>query len=149
MSRNDAITTETIGAKEDIIFGTIDAVDRLLKSRDGISFADAMFYAGKEDEDEIKRLVSQTAHDGATLRVVAAKILGISHVRWSSHSYDVYEYGERTYRVSLGLNDTVTMTCASCGSTVISSFMMRGGVPSTVRRVSFCTGELRVPSASM
>ncbi|MCH5350848.1 MAG: hypothetical protein J1F39_02635 [Clostridiales bacterium] len=120
LSRNEAITTEPIAAKDDIIFGTIDAVDKLLKSHDGISFEDAMFYAGREDEEEITRLVSQTAHDGATLKVVAAKILGISHVRWSTHLYDVYEYGEKTYTVSLGLNDMITMRCCGCGTTVIN-----------------------------
>ncbi len=118
-SHNDAISTEPIGAKDDIIFGSIDAVDRLLKARDGISFEDAMFYAGKEDEDEITRLISQTAHDGATLKVVAAKILGISHVRWSSHAYDIYEYGERMYKISLGLNDMITLTCANCGAVIV------------------------------
>lgn len=124
---NDAITTEPIGAKDDIIFGTIDAVDRLLKSRDGIKFEDAMFCVGKEDEDEIDRLVSQTAHDGATLRVVAAKILGISHVRWSSHAYDVYECGERMFRISLGLNDMISLRCASCGSTVVDKNVIEFG----------------------
>ena len=120
LSRNEEITTEPIEPKDNVISATIDAVDKLLKSYDGIAFEDAMFYAGREDEDEVTRLVSQTAHDGAVLKVIAAKILNISHVRWSTHVYDVYEYGEKTYSLSLGLNDMITMTCSGCGATVIN-----------------------------
>lgn len=122
---NDKIERTAIGSKDDIIPGTIGAVDELLKARKGITFEDAIYYAGKEDEEEIARLVKQTAHDGAMLRVVAAKILGISHVRWSSHAFDVKENGECTYRISLGINNMITLTCAGCGAMIIDKNEIR------------------------
>lgn len=107
---------------EDVIRGTITAVDNLLKSggSGSVTFEDAIFFAGEEDENEIVQLVSQTAHNGATLKVVGAKILGISHVKWHEHIFDILSGGKQIFKMAVELGNIITMTCASCGRIVVN-----------------------------
>lgn len=81
---------------------------------EGGNFSDYVCFDG-DDEIEIEKLLAQLANaEIKTLECSNIKVLGISHVQWGKSVYDVSAAGKRLLKISVGLNNSLSLSCLNC-----------------------------------
>ena len=104
--------------------GTIDAVlgameDLLYGKTAGFDFTRCVCYSGEEDEKIVSELAEKVSHDNVRLECRQVSTLGISHVRWINSSYIVYSEQKPVLRATVGLNDSISLSCLNCNAGVL------------------------------
>lgn len=88
-------------------------------SEQALNFADYLYYS--PTESTIKNLLFNSKHEDVVLFVTDVQVKAISHVYLKTFAFDVYEGNMPRYRISVGLNDNLTMQCLSCGENLIEN----------------------------
>lgn len=70
-----------------------------------------------EDEQRLRELRKSNAHNNSDIECGSVEVLSISHIKWDSAMYDIsYEgFNKKTFRLMLGLNDSISLQCLNCG----------------------------------
>lgn len=96
----------------------LDALQRFLADPQSEQrFSRCIFFdETTDDEQAVSRQANLYRTDGYDLICREVRVLGISHLKWESALFDI-GYGQgRALRLALGLNDSITVTCANCGA---------------------------------
>lgn len=72
------------------------------------------FYVSEQDKAEIEGLLKLTAHNDEVLMCSELKVLGISHIKWQTSTFDILVDGKHSFRMNFDLNDSITLKCLNC-----------------------------------
>ena len=69
---------------------------------------------GLEDKKAIVDIRKRAANGAAKFECRAVKVLGISHIKWRDQTVDAFINQQPVFRVTLGINQNVSMRCLNC-----------------------------------
>ncbi len=103
----------TVVSAESVIDTTLNAIDNLI-SENNVNFADYLCFSDNSDKVAVENLMAQLSHDAVELECPRVDILYISRIKASAFVYDVYSAGSPLFRLTLGINNTVSISCINC-----------------------------------
>ncbi|MBR5439352.1 MAG: hypothetical protein IKV61_03955 [Clostridia bacterium] len=106
---------ESVLSGESAIDTTLNAVDRLINNSES-NFADYLCYSDKSDKLAVKNLLAQLSHNEIKLECQRVDVLYITHIATTTFLYDVFHMGKPLFRLSTGLNKSLTLSCLNCGA---------------------------------
>lgn len=115
-----APTVKGVQGAEEIIDSALNALQACVgDGEQNLNFADYLYYS--PSETTIKNLLFNSKHEDVVLFVTDVQVKAISHVYLKTFAFDVYEGNSPRYRISVGLNDNLTLQCLSCGENIIEN----------------------------
>lgn len=98
---------------EMMIDQSIGALRRLIKNAG--DFTNCLLIEDEEDCKTINAMVRNGPNDFVKLECTDIKPLGISHVRWQNACYKVMQGERPAFKVLVGINGNLTLSCINCG----------------------------------
>ena len=102
---------------EMMIDQSIGALRRLIRTAG--EFTSCLLIEDEEDCKTINAMVRNGPNDFVKLECTDIKPLGISHVRWQNACYKVMQGERPAFKVLVGVNGNITLSCINCGGEVL------------------------------
>ncbi len=104
---------ETAVLPDDVIDVTLNAMDNLVNDSD-LNFADFLCYSDESDKRAVEGLLAKLSHDAMEIECQRVDILYITHIKARSFTCDIYSAGMPLFRLTLGLNGSISISCLNC-----------------------------------
>ncbi len=104
---------DTLNINTSVIDNALDAMQSLIENTDK-NFADYLCFSDKEDFDAVNGLLEKLSHNDIELECQRVDVLYITHIQTTPFNYIVYSQNKPLFHLTIGINDTITISCASC-----------------------------------
>lgn len=104
---------ESAALPDDVIDVTLNAMDNLINDAN-LNFADYLCYSDKSDVKAVNGLLAKLSRDAMEIECQRVDILYVTHIKAKSFTSDVSVGGAAAFRLNLGLNGSVTISCLNC-----------------------------------
>lgn len=102
-----------LATDDSVIINALDAMDSLIDNPNN-NFADYLCFSDDEDLRIVNDLLEKLSHSAIELECQRVDVLYITHVQTNSFAYNIISKNKTLFNMTLGINDTVTISCANC-----------------------------------
>ena len=101
-----------------IIDTALNALSKCVQNNSSASnFGKYLFYG--EKENAINDLLKNSKHDDVVLYCTEMSVKGITHIVLNSYTFDMVENGKAKFRITVGLNNSLSLQCLECKKMLI------------------------------
>ena len=101
-----------------VIDNALDAMQALIENTDK-NFADYLCFSDKEDLQAVNGLLEKLSHNDIELECQRVDVLYITHIQTTPFNYIVYSQNKPLFHLTVGINDSITISCASCSENTL------------------------------
>lgn len=108
-----------ISIDPNVIAKALSSLGELIAEKENPQFLKCIYCNDEVDMETIVRICSQNAQADITFDCRDVKVLGVSHVGWNSVIFDTYVDQSPVFRITAGINTSISMRCLNCNSEVL------------------------------